>query len=486
MSCDELTRFSAIRDHRPVRGLLLRCAHALLFPLMLLQARSVWASAVLVQSATSSSGSTATNSLTVNLAAAPQPGDALVVWSGAANNATITSISGGGVTWVAGTTVPYNSGDNEIWYGLQSSGAGTSITLTYSQNDHLDAIVAEFWGLASSAALDVSSSVYTGNHSPAVLGSAKTTNANDLLLAIYSVGANGVTFGPTTPNTPIFWVDLSTQEGATGEGIAASYANVTTSNTDTGGYSRTLSPTETWGTGVIALKSASTASSSCGFVNAAQNTANNQTSVSATMTNNAGDFLVVLCREGSDTTSVSGASDTAGNTYTVVATTSVSTGCPGAREIGLYYAPDIKAAANNTISCNYASSSLIDETIMVGEFSGLGFWRAVDGSVSSYNAAPSSTSLTSGNLTTTYARDLLIFAVTNNATGATWTHGTGWTIPPNSSATNGRTAFQCKTVQSTGAYATVMSYGTPGCAAGILAAFKDLWSGGGQFFLPDE
>ncbi len=106
------------------------------------------------------------------------------------------------------------------------------------------------------------------------------------------------------------------------------------------------------------------------FIQAAQNlNGTGGSSVSVTMSNNAaGDFLVVACREGANQTSISSATDTAGNTYTLV-NTSGSDGS-GNREDALFYAANIKSAGSNTISCNFTSSLSTTVALVVLEFSG--------------------------------------------------------------------------------------------------------------------
>lgn len=66
--------------------------------------------------------------------AAPAAGNALIVGTcrpAGQSSSPIASISGGGVTWTAYPIIQTDSSDTEIWAGLNSSGAGTSVTVTF-------------------------------------------------------------------------------------------------------------------------------------------------------------------------------------------------------------------------------------------------------------------------------------------------------------------------------------------------------------------
>jgi len=178
----------------------------------------------------------------------------------------------------------------------------------------------------------------------------------------------------------------------------------------------------------------------------------------ANMINNVGDALVVACRESAQVT-ISSVTDTAGNSYTKIAN-GLSTG----RESALFFAANVKASSTNTISCNFASSSA-REAIVVEEFSGV---TALDGSVTA-NSNSATTSLPSGNLTTTNAHDLLIYEV-NVGADNTFTAGPGYVIPAGGS--DARLAMQFAIASSQGTYSTSGSWSTAAPADGIFAALK--------------
>lgn len=85
---------------------------------------------------------------------APTAGNSLFLISGTIGGFTITGVIGGGVTWaqqIQESTV----GGVEIWAGPNSSGSGTTVTVTPSnQFNRFDFIVAEFSGMPSTLVLD--------------------------------------------------------------------------------------------------------------------------------------------------------------------------------------------------------------------------------------------------------------------------------------------------------------------------------------------
>jgi hypothetical protein len=470
MAIDSVTK-RASRTFRlsPARG-----ARVPALLLALLQASPAWPSATFVQTATNSVN---TNSvLTVNLGSAPNAGDALVLWSSVTGSNVISSISGGGVTWANGTNVGAGSGNPEIWYGLNSSGVGTAITITYSGSDDMAAVVAEFSGVAASGALDAASASHCGSATPATLPSITTTNADDLLLAVYGVSNASTIYGVTSPQTSRYWVDFSTQSGATNNELAASYLGVASAATYTG-FSRALNPSQAYCNGVIALKASPTTSS---FVQATSVASSGAGAISApAITNTVGDFIVAACRQGSDTTSISSVSDSLGNTYHLVANAGQS--CSGSREVAIYYAANIKGGSN-TVSCNFASSLGTAEDLVVMEFSKVGDLSPSEGNVTSFNNAGTAAGLASGTLNTAYPRDVLVYAVNLNA-APTFVPDSGYTVPTNGSA--GDLGVEYKIVTAAAAQSAVMHWAGGACAAGIFTAFKDYFSGG-QVFSPHD
>jgi outer membrane protein assembly factor BamB len=221
----------AMRGKRPLPALAI-CV--LLLPwFVLFGVRPVWAGIAFVQSASNSANGVST--LNVTLGAAPAGGNTLVLYSGVAGAATVSTVSGGGVTWLNGTAVAPNSGCTEIWYGLNSSGSGTTITITYTQTDNLVARVAEFSGILASGALDVKAGCGSTSASPATMPSLTTTNANDLILSVYGT-SGGNTYGASTNS----FSDFPTVT-ATNDTVGFSYKIVSSTGTYTS--SRTVTST---------------------------------------------------------------------------------------------------------------------------------------------------------------------------------------------------------------------------------------------------
>ena len=143
------------------------------------------------------------------------------------------------------------------------------------------------------------------------------------------------------------------------------------------------------------------------------------------------------------------------------------------------------SASVTSVTVHYTTSGgVIKPAIMVMEISGAASSSVADGSVNG-GTASSTTSSTSGNLTTTNANDILIFATDASGDETGWTAGTGYAIPNNqvtrgASGSDVRMAMQYKVVSSaqTGA-TTSMTYLNSNWNGNIFAAFKGGTSTGG-------
>ena len=203
------------------------------------------------------------------------------------------------------------------------------------------------------------------------------------------------------------------------------------------------------------------------FVRAAQNLALPGVSVGVTMTNNAGDTLVVAVREsgqpGSAITS-SMLADTAGNTYTLVNNASQGND----RGSALFVATNVVASTNNAITFNWGTS--VNMSIVAEEFANVsGLDNGAGPSVSSTSGNTAVTSLASGSLTTTNHGDVFIFEANDVANPvSTWTAGSGYTIPVNGQ--NSRLAMEYFVSAAPGTYSTSISYGGSGSIDGVYVA----------------
>ena len=182
------------------------------------------------------------------------------------------------------------------------------------------------------------------------------------------------------------------------------------------------------------------------FVKASQNQLSG-TSIRVTMTNNASDTIVVACREGTSGTGISPSSvtDTAGNSYTLIRTSSQGT----ARESGVFVATNV-VASTNTITFTWGVSATL--AIVALEFANA---ASVEASVTNSTGNTAVTTISSGSITTTNNGDLLILAADAASDETTWTAGSGYTIPVNGATP--REAVEYFIAGAAGAYSTSIS-----------------------------
>jgi trimeric autotransporter adhesin len=188
---------------------------------------------------------TSASSVVATLGAAPGPGSALVLFS-VNNSVVVTGVSGGGVTWVRGSPRGGTHTDVDIWYGLNSSGVGTAITVAYTNATGSGGVnVSEFSGVATSNALDVAPAINSGLSTTPTSPTAVTTNANDLIV----VAAADTTVSATTAGPTNSFIALA--EAANSNKIIPAYSIVTT----TGSYSTSWTEGNGgWDSAIVALK----------------------------------------------------------------------------------------------------------------------------------------------------------------------------------------------------------------------------------------
>lgn len=190
--------------------------------------------------------SAATSSSLVVTITAPNAGDALVLFS-TNNNASITAVSGGGVTWVSGNVGGDGHIITSIWYGLNSSGSGTSITITYADaTGNPAANVSEFSNVATASAVDVSPSETNASTVNPYSPAAVTTNADDLIVAVAGSNAT-VSAGPSDSFTGL------TQVASSSNRTIPAYLSVNATGTYNTGW---LTSSNSWDVHILALKAA--------------------------------------------------------------------------------------------------------------------------------------------------------------------------------------------------------------------------------------
>ena len=211
--------------------------------------RSAHASINFIQQATGSvNGGTG---FTITLTAAPHIGDALV-FQGASQGSHPTSITGGGVTWINATQKCANR-CSDIWYGLNSNGNGTTLTVSFGLSQNAGGNVSEWSGIALFGALDVSSGIdncCSGSDNAPTTQSINTTNPTDLLIGEASVDDTlTITGGPTNSFTALTEVN-----NGTGSHAVPSYRVVSAASAYSTSW--TTSGSLGWDTSIAALKEA--------------------------------------------------------------------------------------------------------------------------------------------------------------------------------------------------------------------------------------
>jgi hypothetical protein len=172
------------------------------------------------------------------------------------------------------------------------------------------------------------------------------------------------------------------------------------------------------------------------------------TSFSVPITTNPGHLLVAFCRESSNGTDNFTVTDSAGQAWTQTASSYSNISGTGPRS-GMFYVANSAAVTSVTVQYK-TSGGVIKPGIMVMEISGA--VGAADGSVNHASGASVPTS-SSGSLSTTNAKDILIFATDTGSNETGWTAGAGYAIPNNNlalgaSGSNVRMAMQYAVVSS--------------------------------------
>ena len=220
------------------------------FLLLLLVSSPAWAAIALVNQGSGGLGVTgsATSGTTVGvtLSQAAVAGDCLVAFASnnVAGKPTVSSISGGGVTWVVASESNTNT-DDAIWYGVNSSGSGTSITTTFSGDltgGTGRVTVVEFSGVATSSAQDGSGVSNNGSGTAISTGTLTPTGGlNEVILATYKGG--NISTGPTNSFTAL---------NTAGTAFQSAYLLVTSTS---GSYSTSWTAASTsWDSEIASLK----------------------------------------------------------------------------------------------------------------------------------------------------------------------------------------------------------------------------------------
>ena len=175
-------------------------------------------------------------SVTPTLTSGVTAGDALIltIADQSSNSAIVSSVSGGGVTWVKATSTGTTAnGDAEVWYGLDSSGTSgsTAITVTLNHSTNVQiANVSEWSGVATTGALDKTNNANNTTASISA-GSVTPTVSGELIISdAYLLNGNATQPTPTNGFT-----SLTQMPGGGGNyrGYAAYLVDGSTSSTST-------------------------------------------------------------------------------------------------------------------------------------------------------------------------------------------------------------------------------------------------------------
>jgi autotransporter-associated beta strand protein len=210
-----------------------------------------------VQSATGSTGSSASTTCNVNLTTSPLAGNTLVaVISTRGTSANrVSAVSGGGVTWSRASQGTNTGGSTtEIWVGPNVSSGTTGIAITQASLISA-AVVIEYSGILSSSPLDQIASASATSNAALTGTTPATTQASELW-----IGGIGIRDGRRTLNAPygnaFTVVALPKSGSASGDAMIYALEKIvsTTGAASSGG---TLSASDTWSGAIATFKAAS-------------------------------------------------------------------------------------------------------------------------------------------------------------------------------------------------------------------------------------
>lgn len=210
------------------------------------------------------------------------------------------------------------------------------------------------------------------------------------------------------------------------------------------------------------------------FVNKddANNAASSTTIATAGVSHTAGNLLVVGAGWITAASTITGITDTAGNTYVQVSGARNTSNATAIAD--LWYVQNCLGNASNVVTVTF-STSVTSRKLTVNQYSGIATSGALDQVAQGYTAF--GTSVTSGNLVTTQA-DEVLFAWQSNLSASTLTAGSSFTLRNGSS-----TIFQSedRIVSSTSTYTCGMTGTTNSVMIMCAATFKAVAAGGRLF-----
>lgn len=385
-----------------------------------------------------------------------------------------------------GTNPPAGGDALQIFYcpNIAAAGAGANVvTVNLSTSSPFFIVtVVEHSGLATSSPVDVTASATSDGVSPtsASSGSATTTNANDLILGAFCMfdgpSAAGGTFtsrssaytmlveDKTVSSTGSYSADATSTGTAGWAAQLVAFKAASTSVNLVGSATLKANASGTLKVGRNLIGSATLRSNSSGNITVGTPLAivqsklvdgTTSTTVAATFTSSqtGGNTNVVIVGWGAATGTVTGVTDTKGNTYTQVILTQGS-----ANSLSTWISTGGIAAGSNTVTATFSTSLVHD--IIIAEYPGILVTDGFSGAFASSNAP------NSGSITTTNANDVLI--------GALWIRGgafsagePGWVIQQGTTATV--VVLEDKVVSSTGSFAATATMASNAWISQIVA-----------------
>lgn len=155
-----------------------------------------------VQQVTGTTGASPVISYSITIAA-PTAGHSLIACiSTSTSQHPVSSISGGGVTWrsAVAQTIGTGTPQSQIWFGHNSSGAGTTVTITYATAAKGSCSITEWSGLTNGVANSTCVNSANADSTPTA-GSVVTNSNNSLIVSNSSWAANGYSSGPNNSFT---------------------------------------------------------------------------------------------------------------------------------------------------------------------------------------------------------------------------------------------------------------------------------------------
>jgi RHS repeat-associated protein len=384
-----------------------------------------------VQSATTNYTATDQSSITVTLPANVTAGDALVLMVAddpSSSLPTVSSVTGGGVTWVkgaaGGTTA---AGDDEVWYGVGSTGGSGTTTITATMTagtDTLAAYAAEFSGVASVSPLDVANTA-SGTSATATTPTLTTTTPGDLVIETSNL-YNAVTSSPASP-----WIDVAgpTEPGGAHVNPIAYQTDPTTGPISTSWSQGSSAP---FATAAIALKPMAAATAQTpGPITQVQSATTNytttaQSSITVTLPANvtAGDALVLMVAD-NPISPMPTVSAVTGGGVTWVKGAAGGSSATGDDEV--WYGVGSSGGSGTTTITATMTAGTDMLAAYAAEFSGVATTSPLD---AANTASGNSATATSPTLTTTIPGDLVfetsnLFDTVTSSPSAPWTDANG-------------------------------------------------------------